>query len=101
MRQYTDAGMKAIETTGTVDTEGQLHLDEPLASLGSSRVRVIVLFPDEVDISEREWLRAAANNSAFDFLKDQEEDIYTLQDGKPFHAERLGLSLRRENRARE
>lgn len=36
-------------------------------------------------IDEREWLHAAASNPAFDFLKDPEEDIYTLADGKPFH----------------
>jgi len=34
---------------------------------------------------ESEWLRAAATNPAFDFLKGPEEDIYTLADGKPFH----------------
>lgn len=34
---------------------------------------------------EYEWLKAAMRNPAFDFLKDSEEDIYTLADGKPFH----------------
>jgi hypothetical protein len=33
----------------------------------------------------QEWLNAVANNSAFDFLKDPEEDIYTITDGKPFY----------------
>ena len=33
---------------------------------------------------ETEWLRAATINPAFDFLKEPEEDIYTLADGKPF-----------------
>jgi hypothetical protein len=37
------------------------------------------------DLDEKEWLQAAAINPAFDFLKDPEEDIYTLADGKPFH----------------
>jgi len=77
--------MKAIEVTGTVDEQGQLHLDEPLAILGPSRVRVILLLPEEGDISEKEWLRAAASNPAFDFLKDPMEDIYTVVDGKPFY----------------
>ncbi|HOU12085.1 MAG TPA: hypothetical protein PKZ84_03140 [Anaerolineae bacterium] len=35
---------------------------------------------DEID--EVEWLYAAAHNPAFDFLRDPEEDIYTLADGK-------------------
>jgi len=33
-----------------------------------------------VAIDEMEWLRAAAANPAFDFLKEPEEDIYTLAD---------------------
>lgn len=41
------------------------------------------------EINENEWLNAAASNPAFDFLKNPEEDIYTLTDGKPFH---LGLT---------
>jgi hypothetical protein len=36
---------------------------------------------------EQEWLQAATSNPAFEFLKDQEEDIYTLSDGKPFNNE--------------
>jgi hypothetical protein len=47
-------------------------------------VRVIVLFPDDTEIDETEWLYAAATNPAFDFLKDSAEDIYTIQDGEPF-----------------
>ena len=36
------------------------------------------------EINEQEWLHAAATNPTFYFLKDPEEDIYTLTDGKPF-----------------
>jgi len=36
-------------------------------------------------IGEEEWLRAAGTNPVFDILKDPEEDIYTLADGKPFN----------------
>lgn len=46
------------------------------------------LTADEVafvtDMDEKEWLRAAGQNPAFDFLKDPAEDRYTLRDGKPF-----------------
>ena len=82
-----EVAMKAIETTGTIDEQRQLHLDEPLPIVGPSRVRVILLFPEQADIDEREWLRAAATNPAFDFLKNPTEDIYTLTDGKPFYDE--------------
>ena len=50
---------------------------------------VLVVIPEqedekEADIDEMVWLRAAAANTAFDFLKEPEEDIYTLADGRPF-----------------
>ena len=80
-----EVGIKAIETTGTIDEQRQLVLDELLPVVGPTRVRVIILLPEEADIDETEWLRAAAANPAFHFLKEPEEDIYTLADGRPFH----------------
>ena len=79
--------LQAVELIGTIDEKGQLHLDEPISAVGQGRVRVI-LFPEEADISEHEWLKAAAGNPAFDFLKDPAEDIYTLDDGQPFNDQR-------------
>lgn len=83
-----DTPMTAIEMTGTVDENHQLQLDGLLPFAGPKRVRVIVLSPlmeisDEV--SEVEWLKASLNNPAFEYLRDPEEDIYTIQDGKPFY----------------
>lgn len=78
---------KAIETTGTIDAQHHLVLDETLPITGPTRVRVIILVPEETDINETEWLQAAAANPAFYFLKDTEEDIYTLSDGRPFYDE--------------
>jgi hypothetical protein len=80
--------MNAIETTGIVDAEHQLRLDEPLPIAGQSRVRVIVLLPDDAETSETAWGKAAATSPAFDFLKDAAEDIYTAADGKPYHDQR-------------
>ncbi len=71
-----------METTATIGTNRQLLLDEDLPENASSKVRVIVLF-DEDDFSEKEWLRVASKNDAFDFLNEETEDIYTLEDGKP------------------
>ncbi|HKZ56659.1 MAG TPA: hypothetical protein VJ024_03050 [Thermodesulfovibrionales bacterium] len=76
---------KAFETTATIDAQRQLILDEPLPIAGPKKVRVIILLQEEPEIDEKEWLRAASANPAFDFLKGKEEDIYTLADGKPFH----------------
>lgn len=79
--------LKAIDTMGTIDEHRQLHLDDPLPIDGPSRVRVIILVREESDINEQEWLRAAATNSAFDFLDHPAEDIYTLADGRPLSDE--------------
>ena len=49
------------------------------------KIRVIILLQEEIDIGEKEWLKLASINNAFDFLKEPEEDIYTPSDGKPFH----------------
>ena len=78
--------VRAVETTGVIDDRRQLWLDTPLPVVGPSRVRIIVLIPEKEyeEISESEWLHAAAINPAFDFLKEPEEDIYTLADGRPF-----------------
>jgi len=79
--------LQAVELIGTIDEKGQLHLDAPISEVGQGRVRVI-LIPEEAEIGENEWLKAAASNPAFDFLKDPDEDIYTLDDGKPFNDQR-------------
>jgi hypothetical protein len=75
---------RAIEATGTVDRDHRLILDDPLPINGPSRVRVIILVPDDADMDEREWLASAAKNPAFDFLADSSEDIYTVSDGRTF-----------------
>ena len=79
--------LQAVELIGTIDEKGQLHLDTPISAVGQGRVRVI-LIPEEAEIGENEWLKAAASNPAFDFLKDPDEDIYTLDDGQPFNDQR-------------
>ena len=81
------APTKAIETTGTIDAQHHLVLDETLPITGLTRVRASHLLPEESDTNETEWLQAAAANPALDFLKDPEEDIYTLSDGRPFYDE--------------
>ena len=79
--------VSALEVTGTIDENRQLLLDEALPFPGPTRVRVIVLYPIRDKWDNSEWLKAAGSNPAFDFLKDPEEDIYSLEDGKPFNDE--------------
>ena len=38
----------------------------------------------KAELEEYEWLKAVLRNPAYDSWKDAEEDIYTLEDGKPF-----------------
>lgn len=83
-----DTLMRAIETTATIDDSRHLLLDAPLPEQANGRVRVIILFADDSEISEQEWLRAAMSSPSFAFLKESKEDIYTINDGKPFDAEK-------------
>jgi len=53
-------------------------------ALKDAQVRVIVLVEEANDLSDDDWLKAATQNPAFDFLHDSEEDIYSVSDGKPF-----------------
>lgn len=79
-----ETALTAIETTGTVDEDRRLRLDEALPVSGPMRVRVIVLYPLAEGEDEDEWLRAAAQNPVFHDLDAPEEDLYSLEDGDPF-----------------
>lgn len=75
--------LTAIETTGKIEQNGRIVIDEIFSVNAPVSVKVIVLFPENEELSENEWMRAAAINEAFDFLNDSDEDIYSLADGKP------------------
>ena len=80
--------LTAIETTGTNKSNNQIVLDEELPDNAPSRVRVIVLYDEHADVNEDRWLHAASKNHAFDFLNDEAEDIYTLDDGAGLNDEK-------------
>jgi len=67
--------MKAIEITGSIDEQGIVELDQPLAALKPIRFRGILLFPDQDDAQE--WSLAALKTSAIDLLSDQGKRIKT------------------------
>jgi hypothetical protein len=75
--------LTAIETTGTIEQNGKIVIDETFSVDAPTSVRVIVLFPEAEEVQESEWMKAASDNEVFDFLNDAEEDIYSLTDGKP------------------
>lgn len=75
--------MEAIETVGQVNAQGILTTDVPL-KIRNKRVRIIIFLPEqEEDITEKEWLASASVNPVFQSWHDEEEDIYSFDDGKP------------------
>lgn len=74
--------MQAFETSGRVNKKGLLQISPDLL-LKEGEVKVIIMYNEEPE--ETEWLKTITNNPAFDFLKEPEENIYSLTDGKPFH----------------
>ncbi len=78
--------MKAVEVTGKINEKGWLTLDQPL-QLHNKRVRVIILMSEEEDIEDEIWLQSVSSNPAFDFLKDEDENIYSINDGEPVNHE--------------
>ena len=69
-----------IETIG----EDENH---PFASLVEILAAVIKQYEEEhmPELNETEWLKASLSNPAFEYLRDPEEDIYSISDGKPFY----------------
>jgi hypothetical protein len=70
--------MLAFETNGTIDNDGFLLLEQPIA-LRNRSVKVLILLEEQNETTE--WVKAVAQNPSFDFLNDDEEDIYTKEDG--------------------
>lgn len=73
--------MEAVEKIVQFDANGIVHI-----SLGKNfsqkKAKVIILISD--DLSEEEWMNSAGQNPAFDFLKDEPDDLYSIEDGKPY-----------------
>ena len=72
---------KIIETTGIVNNGKIIYLDIPLPFSDNSKVKVTVT---DID-SEEEWISSATKNPALKDIFSNDEDIYTLEDGKPFN----------------
>lgn len=77
--------MVAIESTGTIDQQGQLTLNRPL-NVRNQKVKVLILIPDLSD--DEAWLTAMNSNPSFDFLHEEAENIYTIADGRPMTDEK-------------
>ena len=74
--------MKAIEISAKTDKQGLLTINYPLYKK-ERNVRVIILVDEKNETDEEKlWLSSISSNPAFDFLKDQKEDNYSLTDGR-------------------
>ncbi len=73
---------RAIEVLGTVNGNGELLIDVPLPFSANCRVKVLVAEDDGED--DIDLLAAFASDPANKDIFCDEEDIYTLEDGKPF-----------------
>ena len=78
--------MRAIQISSRTDKKGKLKIDYQL-NKSESDVRILILLDDnnnEMD-EEKLWLDSMSKNSTFDFLNDEAEDIYSLNDGELFN----------------
>jgi hypothetical protein len=64
--------MGAIETTGILNTQGQIQLDHPIPQEKDRFVRVILLMSED-ELKEKNWLDTVSHNPSFAFLHDPEE----------------------------
>ncbi|MBU2557241.1 MAG: hypothetical protein KJ578_05605 [Bacteroidetes bacterium] len=76
--------MKAIEINTRTNKEGRLSLDFQLDQ-PDKKVRLLILLENDEETQEESWLKAVASNPAFDFLKEADEDIYTVNDGEAWY----------------
>ena len=79
----------AIRTTSRVSKSGGITLTElPLEADTLVEIIIIPGLQAGDEISEEEWMRAAARNPVFADWADPEEDIYSLDEGVPFDEHR-------------
>ena len=72
---------KIIETTGIVNNGKIIYLDMLLPFSNNEKVKVTITDFDK----EEEWISSATKNPALKDIFSNDEDIYTLEDGKPFN----------------
>lgn len=71
-----------MQFTGVVSKENELLIDVPLPFSVNSRVKIEISMDD--DDEDIDFVAAFASDPANKDIFDDEEDIYTLEDGKPF-----------------
>lgn len=83
--------MEAIEKMVQFDEDGNILLK--LGKHFSKKSAKVVVLIKSDEVNEKEWLTIAMKGTAYDFLKDASEDIYTMEDGKAYNNEEWNLKL--------
>jgi hypothetical protein len=79
--------MKAIEIKSKTDKKGNLKINYQL-NKSNRNVRILILLEDDpyhADDEEKLWMDAVSDNPAFDYLFEESEDVYSVNDGEPFN----------------
>lgn len=72
--------MEAVKYIGEILEDGHLSLSEFLKKKQGKKYEVILL--EREDIPTKELMEYAIKSKSFDFLKNPEENIYSIEDGK-------------------
>lgn len=78
------AQRKIFEATGIISNQKEIKLDLPLPLSTNSRIKISVSL-EAKQSEELELLKEATLNPAFKDIFEDSEDIYTLNDGRPFN----------------
>jgi hypothetical protein len=76
--------MLTFEAQGFIDKNGSLQII-PSLDLKEGKVKVVIIYTEDSASEEALWLQSISSNPVFNFLADKEEDIYSINDGKPFY----------------
>ena len=79
--------MKAIEIKSKTDKKGNLKINYQL-NKSNRNVRILILLEDDpyhTDDEEKLWMDAVSDNPAFNYLFEESEDVYSVNDGEPFN----------------
>jgi len=75
--------MRAIEINSKTDHSGHIKFDYQLGR-SDQNVRILILLEEDNYQLEEEklWIDSLSNNPAFNFLREPEENVYSLKDGE-------------------
>jgi hypothetical protein len=74
-----------VNIVGDLSDDGKIiTLEQPIKDISARKVQLVVIQDDEEN-SAKEWLSAIAKSNLYDDLKHPDENIYSINDGVPYH----------------